>query len=294
MPSTSNDHGRAFECMLVNELISDFPNFIQTDNCVRCQQRDETKINELDEETKLNMQQGCTVIKGWMRSLIDNQYNYNIDRLDDTAAISGDVTDVSIYNEEEQKYYNFSIKHNHSATKHQRIPALMQSLGFEKDSDEDRSYRSEYNNIKTSILTDIRQRFPNTTQYSEIKMQNPTYIDENIYRQLCVFYMNSINNRLAENIVQNFFKFLIGNVGFYKCINFSRYVEIMDFTNIRLPSECNIQLNSNSHIGINFNNGFVLDMRLHNASSHYANLDLKFDTQIVRFPDNLEIIKINK
>lgn len=294
MPTTSNDHGRAFECIVVNQLLQDCENLEQTDNCIRCQTRDIEKINELDNNVKSDMFEGGVIISNWIKNLLSSQYVYKIDRFDDTAAMEGDVTDICIYNEQYDICHNFSIKHNHNATKHQRIPALMQALGFEKGSEEDILYRREYENIKNSILVDVNNNFPNATEYNEIKSQNPTYIDEKIYKKLCTFYMNSIKSYLDTSVIQSLFKFLVGNVGFYKCINYSKFVEIMDFTHIQLPTECNICLNSNSHIRIAFNNGFVLDMRLHSASSAFAGLSLKFDTQIINIPDDLDVIKLAK
>lgn len=106
--------------------------------------------------------------------------------------------------------------------------------------------------------------------------------------------MTSINHYLDNTTIQKLFKFLVGNIGFYKCINFSDCVKIMNFTHIQLPTECHIYLNSNSHIRIEFNNGFVLDMRFHSASSAFAGLSLKFDTQIITTPDDLEVINLPK
>lgn len=294
MPSTSNDHGRAFECMLVDCLLHDFLNLNQTENCIRCQLRDREKIAALSTDIRHDMLNGSQIISNWIISILNTHTTYEIDRLDDTAAMVGDVTDICIYNNQQHKRYNFSVKYNHNATKHQRIPALMQALGFEKNSREDILYRQRYENIKNNILAEIAHSFPGAEQYSEIKSQNPTYIDEKIYFPLCTFYKNSINDNLNRETLQNLFKFLVGNVGFYKCINFPRYVEIMDFTNISIPTECRIYLNNNSHIRIEFNNGFILDMRLHTASSSFSGLSLKFDTQILEYPESMEKIIYNK
>lgn len=294
MPSTSNDHGRAFECMLVNCILEDYPDLDQTENCVRCQLRDREKITVLNEDIRQDMFVGCQIISDWIVNLLSPHTIYKIDRLDDTAAMLGDVTDICIYNNQQNERYNFSIKHNHNATKHQRIPALMQALGFEKGSQKDIEYRQEYKSITSQILNDIYHRFPGTKQYGEIKSQNQTYIDENIYLPLCTFYKDNIKNNLNENTIQSLFKFLVGNVGFYKCINFPRYVEIMDFTGIPLPSECYIYLSNNSHLHLEFNNGFALDMRLHSASKSFSGLSLKFDTQIITYPEDMERIIYNK
>ena len=192
MSTTSNDHGRAFEYMVVNQLLQDCDNLEQTDNCIRCQIRDIKKINELDNNVKLDMSDGSRVISNWIKNLLNSQYIYKIDRLDDTIAMEGDVTDICIYNEQCNICHNFSIKHHHNATKHQRIPALMQALGFEKGSKEDMHYRQEYESIKNSILADIRSNFHNVTEYNEIKSQNPTFIDKKIYYRLCRFYKEFI------------------------------------------------------------------------------------------------------
>ena len=294
MPSTSNDHGRAFEHIVVNQLLQDCNNLEQTDNCVRCQLRDIEKVNELDDILKANMLRGGYIISNLIQNLLIPSYEYKIDRLDDTVAMEGDVTDIRIYSEEHNLYYNFSIKHNYKATKHQRIPSLMQALGFEKGSGEDVSYRQEYKKIKNYILADIHTNFPDATKYDEIKSQNSTYIDEKIYKELCTFYMTSIIHYSNITTIQKLFKFLVGNIGFYKCINFPKHVEILDFTHIQLPTEYRICSSNNSHIKIGFNNGFVLDMRLHSASKVFSGLSLKFDTEIINLPDAVNITKIKK
>lgn len=294
MPSTSNDHGRAFECILVKDITQTFPLISQTSNCLRCQHRDEEKISELDITLKEDMLRGSHVITNWLTHLLSKNESYIIDRLDDNVAMEGDVTDICIHKATEDEKYNLSVKHNHNATKHQRIPALMQAMGFEKGSSQDLEYRREYEEIKADILANIHDRFPHATLFRQIKSQDNTYIDQNIYSRLCSFYRDSIIRYSNNSTIQNLFKFLVGNVGFYKFINFPGYVEIMNFTEIELPSTCNIVLRNNSHIGIEFNNGFTLDMRLHSASSRFSGLSLKFDTQIESLPEDFEKIIISK
>lgn len=294
MSATSNDHGRALECLLVSTIIDEFKNISQTKNCARCQQRDLSKVNSLDDNLKTNMSKGIEIIISWLKSLIDIKHLYHIDRLDDLAAVKGDVSDISLIDLSTKKTYNFSIKHNHDATKHQRLPSLMQSLGFEKNSKEDKDYRKSYKKTKEDILKKIKALFPNTTKYNEIKKINPSYIDDNIYNEMCQLYIENLNKYLNKSTAQSLFKFLIGNVGFYKCINYSKYVEIVDFTKITLPSFYKLEQIDNSHISIIFDNGFIFNLRLHSASEKYASLSLKFDTRLVELPDTVVKIKYDK
>ena len=294
MSATSNDHGRALECLLVQTLKNNFNNLEETENCKHCQIRDIVKTEKLPINIKNDMEKYCQLLKKWLETFLDSKTRYKIDRLSDDAAIEGDVTDICIFSDALKKQLNLSIKHNHNATKHQRIPALMQSLGISKGTLADIKYRNEYNTLKENILAEIRKNFPGTSMFNEIKNKNPLYIDDKIYRPLCILYKNYLDKNMNPETAKALFQFLIGNTGFYKCINYPQYVLIYDFNSVSLPKSYSTFMPNNSHIEINFDNGFMLNMRLHTASRHYQNLSLKFDTQIKEKPSSITETKFNK
>jgi hypothetical protein len=272
--NNSNRNGRALEFTIVNDLIKNYSCSL-INNSNPTQVKDQTHFNNLPLKLKTKFLKASNAITTWL----DSNYSINngfIDRIDDSKAVKGDVTDIRI-----NKNINLSIKHNHKAVKHQRPAGLAQHLGFKKKSVIDVDYRKDLKIINNSFLKKANIINPNFTLYSELKNTNQEFINDNLYEPVCKLVANFISTNCCNSITntQSLFDFIIGNTDFIKLIIKDSYIDILEFSNITKPKSLTVTLKNKSYIYLNFDNGWVISMRLHTASSRFADVSLKFDSQ---------------
>ena len=205
-----------------------------------------------------------------------------------TAAVAGDVTDIRIgYGN--NIFKNISLKHNHDACKHQRPATLIKNqLGIQNPT-LDKQYRSELkaieNRFKALVLsTDVDEE--GNFVFRAVKARLPNSISD-LYNDVCNLVKNYLINYTNPESTQRYFKFLVGKTNFEKVIldPKSRLILIKDFSNI--PNATSITSASinpqNGYLVVQFNNDFILNMRLHTASSKFkltSSLSLKFDSTV--------------
>tara|TARA_E500000178_G_C17020905_1_gene755493 strand:- start:745 stop:1602 length:858 start_codon:yes stop_codon:yes gene_type:complete len=271
--SRQNDNGRALEFILVDYFEKNNNKVVLSNNAKEYQERDLIKYENLPLDLKKEFSTAALKFYNWFLSISTNNNRIEIDRFADNT---GKVYDISINN------INFSIKHNHYALKHPRPYSLAQQCGFAKESEEDITHRDKL----LEISDDYRDNLNGIIKYNENKE-----LLYNLFKEVNKACKNSLEEwiKVQPKIAFNFFNFVIGS-NFYKIIVKTNKpnveLEIQDFLNVPQPENflCFFDYNRKNYLSLEFNHGWVIDLRIHSASSSiklkYKNqLDLKFDAK---------------
>lgn len=282
--SVSNNNGRALEAKLVDVLCQQNSNISLLGATAQDQQRDLVHFSALSQVQQQLFTDFAVKYSGEL-SVVNIK---TIERLKDSAAVAGDVTDIRIgYGN--NIFKNISLKHNHDACKHQRPAALIKNQLGIQDTILDKQYRSDLkaieNKFKALVLpTDVDE--DGKFIFSAVKVRVPNSITD-LYSDVCNLVKNYLINHTDPASIQRYFRFLVGNTDFEKVIldPKSRLILIKDFSNI--PNATGITNTfidpQNGYLVVQFNNNFILNMRLHTASSKFkltSALDLKFDSKV--------------
>jgi hypothetical protein len=285
MSSASNDNGRALEYCLVARLVELNPAIALLGNTVQDQQRDVLYFRNLSQALRDNFIKGCDVYI----DRLDPMDIFSIERLNDQAAVHGDVTDIKIIYRS-SSYINVSCKSNHDAVKHQRPGALISNQLKNTDPNLDSDYRANLD----SVYNDFYSQLTDEKTIPEIKANNPAAIHK-LYSDVCNLVVTQLNNSQQQH-VQNYFNFLLGYHAFEKFIVYSDRVEISYFNNITLPTSMCSAVKGDSYINLRFNNGFEFSLRIHTASSRFQRgkaPSLKFDTRLTSSNIQTDIISLH-
>lgn len=281
--TTSNNNGRALEAKLVDVLYQGNPTISLVGTTPQDQQRDLAYFTALP-QAQQQLFEDFAVRYADELSVESIQ---TIQRLKDSAAVAGDVTDIRIgYGNNIVK--NVSLKHNHDACKHQRPAALIKNQLGIQDTLLDMQYRNELrlieNDFKALVLpTDVED---GNFVFRAVKARLPNSIPD-LYSNVCNLVRHYLLNHTDPASIQRYFRFLVGNTNFEKVIldPTSRLILIKDFSNIPdatriISASINPQ---NGYLVVQFDNNFILNMRLHTASSKFkltSALSLKFDSTV--------------
>ena len=282
--STSNNIGRALEARLVEIICQQNQNISLIGSTASDQQRDLLRFNALP--TVQQQLFSDFSIRYSQELFIQNIQA--IERLKDTAAKEGDVTDIRIFYIN-NTIKNISLKHNHDACKHQRPGALIKNQLGIPDPVLDRQYRSDLAAIEQKFKNNVISTDMNAEgnyQFSLVKDRAPHLITE-LYGDVCNLVRHYLVTYAGPDAIYRYFRFLVGNTNFEKVtLNpAARLIEIKDYSNI--PPACRIietYINpANGYLVVKFDNNFILNMRLHTASSKFklsSSLSLKFDSTV--------------
>lgn len=221
---------------------------------------------------------------------------------------NADVRDVVCSREEDNWEIGFSCKHNHDAVKHSRISPKIdfgaEWLG-EKCSDE--------------YWTTVRSVFNKLAPYKGIAWADVTDINKenDVYIPLLEAFMKELIRicETGEQRPSNLLSYLLGGKDFYKIIqrnkNNTTDIEVFNLNNTLgkpsgstkprmkvippiLPTklfeldflEKNGQKSTNTVIA-NFNHGWSIKFRIHNASSR-VETSMKFDIALLSLPSDMQ------
>lgn len=285
----SDQNGRSFEYSIVTEFAKQ-PGVSLTERAIADQSRDKSKFDTLPAELRHRFEIAAAAI---VNILTMKEYfiaGSLIDRLPDTDAMAGDVTDIRL-TLKNGKPINLSIKNNHHALKHQRPPSLMQQLGFPKKSAEDLTYRRDLQNAFNDFYRAAGGISATAENFRDIEALSPGFIDSNLYGPVCDLVFRNLKHFLQnQDCCRKFFTFLVGNTDYIKIVLSGESLEITDFYAIPAPTQCEVTQNpaQRSYIYLHFNNGWIISLRLHTASSRMGSYgdtpSTKFDTQPVKMP----------
>ena len=291
--NVSNLHGRSFEYAITDELRR-LPGATLTLQAQGDQARDAANFLQLPVNLAERFRAGARCIVHNLHRLLPCGValnNVTIDRLPDTAGMAAhsNVTDIQLSFPD--YVLNLSIKNNHFALKHQRPPSLMQQLGCEKNSQEDREYRNGMQIIFETFYKEAHELMPHAVNFRDLTACQGNFIDNHLYEPVCNYiYLKLQKELLNQEKCKHFFQFLVGETNFTKIILLDDHVEVEKFNKIPVPTSCAVSHPDNSYIHLAFNNGWLLTLRLHTAASAMGqhSPSLKFDTQGVKLPIEVE------
>jgi len=285
----SDRNGRALEYKIIDFLCGSRSSFkaALTSRAKADQQRDRKKFLSLPEKLKESYEKTVSIVHDWLTKIINGK-DIEIDRLSDDEAKKGDVTDIRIT--EKGREVNLSIKHNHSALKHQRPPTTVLWCGYTKRCQEDLEFRKKYKEVVESFLSETRKALPKASLFRELSAIGEGHIKDKFYFPVCSLVAKTIKELCSSpKRTEALFNFLVGKAIFYKIIDENDRVRILDFTNVEIPKKVNVKPRDKSYVDLYFSNGWKVGMRLHTASSRLGT-SLKFDTQAISLPNVKEII----
>jgi hypothetical protein len=281
--SKSNDNGRALEARLVEVIAQQNSNIRLIGSTNSDQIRDLVHFHALS----ISQQKDFSDFSIRYIQEISVQNIDSIERLKDTTAKEGDVTDIRIIYKD-KSVRNISLKHNHDACKHQRPAALIKNQLGILDKELDAKYRSELNTIYESFHSKVLPEDNENGDYlfRLVKERDPSLITC-LYSDVCNLVKKYLLEYADETSIKKYFKFLVGNTTFEKVAVYpkTRTITIKDFTSVAdATAVINAYIHpNNGHLIVKFNNNFILDMRLHTASSRFSiskALSLKFDSVV--------------
>jgi hypothetical protein len=212
-----------------------------------------------------DFQQSAADFFSWFKSNLSSKVAKQIDGLPDN---SGSVVDIFIG--DSSKVVNFSLKHNHLALRHNRPHGLPERCGIAGTSEAKKYLNSVY-----EIELQMRLQDP-VRQFSQLadKRQWMKMINEN-----CRQFLDSWQSKTPVT-VPTYFGFLTGNDRpYYKLVLNSRGANngtyIHEFLSSSLPTKVKFSYSKSDHLVMEYNNGWTLKKRLHNAQSDLGALDMK-------------------
>lgn len=263
MARTQNDTGRAFEYVVVDY----FENSGYTLGPLASHHRSsyETYFLAQTPQIQKDFQQSAADFFNWFKKNFGSKVSKHIDGLPDN---SGSVVDIFIGSPGRE--VNFSLKHNHLALRHNRPHGLPERCGILGTHDAKQYLKSVY-----VIEKLMRQQDP-VQQFSQLadKRKWMKMINEN-----CKQFLDQWQANIPAT-VPNYFGFLTGNDRpYYKLVLNSRGANsgsyVHEFLGSSLPKKVKFSYNNSDHLVMEYNNGWTLKKRLHNAQSDLSTLDMK-------------------
>ena len=283
--SISNNNGRGMEYLYV-DLLCENLGFIPTNRTEIYQRRDHNKFIELPANLQQEYETGGKYFIEWIKNkfLSIETKDLFIDRLSDGDGVKGDVTDIRLLIG--GNCVNISLKHNHTALKHQRPSNFPCQCGFSSNDKETITYKQEYARINNKFILDANDFLPENNLYSALKEKDSEYINKNLYLPMCNMVIDFLNTHVKEEKVNTLFRFLVGNLSFYKVISYNNKLVILEYSELPMPKTVVASIVKDSYVKLAFDNCWTINMRLHTASSRIGNnVSLKFDSQ----PESCEV-----
>lgn len=260
---TQNDTGRAFEYAVVDY-------FESRGYALGPLARHHSSLYEVyflaqTPQIQRDFQTSAVEFFNWFQSNFGSKVSKKIDGLPDN---SGSVVDIFIGDPEQ--VVNFSLKHNHLALRHNRPHGLPERCGIAGTNEADQYLKSVYNIEKLMREQDPVQQF---SQLSD-KRKWMKMINEN-----CRQFLEQWQKSIPET-VPSYFGFLTGNDRpYYKLVLNSRGANggsyIHEFLSSSLPKKVKFSYNNSDHLVMEYDNGWTLKKRLHNAQSDLGTLNMK-------------------
>ena len=280
----SNERGRALEYKIAIEIGNFLREELQLDvissnSTKQLNFRDKLYFDELDEETKNDFSLCVATFVKWFakQDWLKGALTVTIDRFGDDKAKSADQTDIrlGITNENGKLIFkNFSVKNRHDALKHPRLPSLAQQCGIPKESNVDISYRGHYEAIWESFGKKVNSLNKNIDTFEQLDKINPKFRVKYLYIPLmenAVDFLIKHSKKLE--CAHSLFQYLVGKTDYIVAKNESRNVLIKHFSKIDLPASFSVtypytegEIDSQSYFLLEFDNGWKIRVRIHNAS----------------------------
>lgn len=275
--NVSDANGRALEFKITDTIIENLgADVVGTTDADQI--RDKAKYDALEAELQKRFEKAADRISAWLEKQFDGlEGEYTVERLPDSAAVQGDVTDIKVSRSGQN--INLSIKHNHHALKHQRPPSTAQHCGYPKYSEQDVEFRERLDEILERFLSNAKKLKAEAEKFNELKVIDGNFINSELYDPVCHHVADSINALCqTPDKVLSLFNFIVGNDDYTKVIVSANSIQLFKFSDLADPDSVVATVSSPNYVALDFSNGWKINLRLHTASSRLGK-SLKFDSQ---------------
>lgn len=278
MTATSNDNGRSLEFLIAKSLAErSSSNF--TSRALIDQARDVDTLQRIRPGLRRSFGTAASLVADWVleTELKGSRAVMLIDRCSDS---DHGVADMLIKCGAQE--LALSVKHNHDALSHPRPYSLVQWLGLPKGSPLDLDHRRRMQKVSNNF----RKSSSGARLFSEVPNQK-----WELYREVCSESVSTLQTFIKAKGVARLFDHLVGR-DFKKVIvrtdhrsQALKSVQIVDYSTVEPPKSLSPSVDEKQgsiSMDIEFDNGWKVDMRIHNASSSISSsgqLSLKFDAQ---------------
>lgn len=271
-----NELGRTLEYAICASIIKNHTYLMQSRSFIKRQEADKATFRTIPPARQTYYSKAADIFSAWLTDNFPLDSSYSIERMTDQDGVNGDVTDVRISNKKHE--YNFSIKSNHEALKHQRPGALPKQCGLTENDQKSIDYRAAYKAKNAEFIISCENDFPELSDYNQIKEKDAKYISEKYYKPICNLVTDFLNSQ--KNNGDLFSSFIFGKNPYYKVIVTNSNIKIYDFTSTPEAKKMRAHIREGSYIDVAFDSELSISMRLHTASTKISSCSLKFDTQL--------------
>ncbi len=314
MSSKSNNQGRAFEFIFINELKKNSkrahkPTIVENSSLTAAEN---AKQEIQDAQLLQNLQASSLASIGFIHKT-EPRLSEGTDELllfiqEDGAGKEGDVRDIVAQREDIEWEVGFSLKHNHFAVKHSRLSSIL-------------DFGEKWYGVPCSdtYWKEIAPIFATLQKAKEDGMRWSDFGNKEkiVYVPLLTAFMQEIN-RVYEHkpiIAKRIANYLLGKYDFYKIVSDDKHKRaivtgynlhgqlnlegedkpIVRIKRIKLPDEIHslrFKKNSKTTLEMTMNNGWSFSFRIHNASTR-VETSLKFDVQLLGSPTDIVAYLLN-
>jgi len=210
--------------------------------------------------------------------------------IEDSFAREGDVRDIVLRRRGVE--LGISCKSNHRAFRHSRISpisSIRSAWRLGKDSLESPAYLVSLNRAFAEVES------PKPKSWSDLGEER-----KRVFYNRCIRVFGEELRRLAAideaTFSRNFFRYVMGSKGYYKCVVSERFSFLQGFlfgrsvvARINCPKrlvKMDFPSDKSGVLHLYFDRGISFSLRLHNASDSYER-SLKFDIQAIGLPQSL-------
>ena len=259
MPRTSNDTGRALEYILAEKFFKNGYQFGPL--ATQHRQLYGPYFSALPAAQQKTFRLASDTFYSWYVKNFPNSGKY-LEALPDT---SGSAVDLVIGSS--GSVNNFSVKHNNLDMRHNRPHGLPNRCGL-TTTEADPYLEDLYKIEKRMRKEDPANLFRNMKNKDKWML----LINENAMN-----YIQTWKGKYPSSI-ETYFNYLISNYRPYYKIEvsdrFTNAVTIHEFLTNQRPTDVALSINSNGYIVLDYDNGWRLTKRIHNASSRVDTLNL--------------------
>ncbi len=260
MARKQNDTGRALEYVIAEEFFKN--NFAFGPLALEHRIKFKPYFQGLDLSMQSNFLIAAKSIFDWFQ----NNFRGIAPLLDALPDLSGSVVDIFIG--DPKNAINLSIKHNHLDLRHNRPHGLPARCGLTPT--EAVPYLSDVYKIEKQMrIDDPSKLFRNMKD----KTKWMRLLNENAMNYLSIWQMSKPSS------VQSYFNFLTGNDRpYYKILvsdtGSNQGVWVHEFITNTPPKSLSLSFNNLDYLVLEYDNGWAMTKRIHNASSRVGNLDM--------------------
>ena len=274
----SNDNGRSLE-FFITAALQEFDGCSLTERASRKQINDATTSTNIDPTLRKSFVEASRISADWViREIgVESGLAFEVDRTDDSDTGVADLVITS-----KKRKLSVSVKLNNDALSHPRPYSLLKAVGLKGT-----AFETDHRDRMMKTCDSFRKESNNAATFSVAPLAK-----YKLYYDTCDVCSKSVADISGiSNMAEKVFDFLVApgckklvvrtQKGSDKLVG----IEVIDYTEITTPTSMSTSVDrrpESASLILSFDNGWVIDMRIHTASGRVSakgQLSLKFDVQ---------------